>query len=79
MGVGVLLLDAFKGWLACFLCERFLLTGEAAASTMILLAGFAAVMGHNYTPWLGFKGGRESPLLLGFYCSGPQWVLVLLC
>ncbi len=57
-GVGVLLLDAFKGWLACFLCERFLLTGEAAASTMILLAGFAAVMGHNYTPGLGFKGGK---------------------
>ncbi len=58
LGVVVLLLDGFKGWLACFLCERFLLTGEAAASTMILLAGFAAVMGHNYTPWLGFKGGK---------------------
>ena len=57
-GLGVLLLDAFKGWLACFLCERFLLTGEVATSTMILFAGFAAVMGHNFTPWLGFKGGK---------------------
>ena len=71
--MGVLLLDAFKGWLACFLCERFLLTGEAAASTMILLAGFAAVMGHNYTPWLGFKGEGNRHFCWG-YCSGPQWV-----
>jgi glycerol-3-phosphate acyltransferase PlsY len=57
-GVLVLLLDGFKGWLACELALRFLAPGEGMVSPIALTAGLAAVMGHNYTPWLGFRGGK---------------------
>src|ERR1019366_7094572 len=25
---------------------------------LLVLCGLAAIIGHNYTPWLGFKGGK---------------------
>lgn len=31
---------------------------EAQMSTFGVIAGFAAVLGHMFTPWLGFKGGK---------------------
>jgi glycerol-3-phosphate acyltransferase PlsY len=36
------------------------LPGDASWTTQLLLVlcGLAAIIGHNYTPWLGFKGGK---------------------
>lgn len=28
------------------------------AQTLIILTGLAAILGHNYSPWIGFKGGK---------------------
>ena len=28
------------------------------AQTLVILAGLAAILGHNYCPWIGFKGGK---------------------
>jgi len=52
--------DFTKGFLALFLLRVFVFPGDASWTVELLLVscGIAAVMGHNYTPWLGFKGGK---------------------
>jgi glycerol-3-phosphate acyltransferase PlsY len=52
--------DFTKGFLALFLLRVFVFPGDASWSVELLLVscGLAAVVGHNYTPWLGFKGGK---------------------
>jgi glycerol-3-phosphate acyltransferase PlsY len=63
-GALVLLVDALKGWAAVQLAAPFILqsvagdTGPGVREAAALLAGFTAVLGHNYTCWLGFKGGK---------------------
>ncbi len=56
----VLLADMSKGMLAVFIA-RYLIGSEPA----LLLGGIAAIMGHNYSFFLGFKGGRGVATGLG--------------
>lgn len=54
-GIGVLLFDAFKG----FAASRFIVFGHSSdAETQHMIAGISAILGHNYTCWLKFKGGK---------------------
>ncbi len=55
-GAFVLLADALKGYIACRYAV-FPLQGPAMESHHIC-AGLAAILGHNYTCWLRFKGGK---------------------
>ena len=63
-GVFVLLADAAKGWLAVFLVAKWVANWffpDASALSrewFYLCAGMAAILGHNYTCWLHFKGGK---------------------
>jgi glycerol-3-phosphate acyltransferase PlsY len=61
-GIFVLLVDFLKGFLACWLVARlggrvFAGTG-ANAEILTIVAGVSAILGHNYTCWLKFKGGK---------------------
>jgi glycerol-3-phosphate acyltransferase PlsY len=51
--IAVLLLDAAKGFLPVFLL--LLLRSD---SVLASLAGALAVLGHCFSPWLGWKGGK---------------------
>lgn len=54
-GITVLLIDALKGFVAC----RFVAFGPSAPSEAHqMVAGLFAILGHNYTCWLRFKGGK---------------------
>jgi len=65
-GIPVFILDALKGLLPVLVCRHFggTLLPEAAPNRENLLAiasvvvGIATILGHNYTFWLGFKGGK---------------------
>ena len=63
-GVFVLLADAAKGWVAAFVVARWMSgwfypdAGLTAREWFALVAGLAAILGHNYTCWLYFKGGK---------------------
>ncbi len=50
--VAVLLLDALKGFIPTFLAARYL--GEIFAAVVAA----AAILGHCYSPWLKWKGGK---------------------
>ncbi len=63
-GVLVMLADALKGWLAVAVLSRlsanwFLSSSSASQhEAAAILAGLCAILGHNYTCWLRFKGGK---------------------
>ncbi len=65
-GIFVLTVDALKGFLACFfvgpLAYRLLvgpLEHDSATHEFLkITGGFLAILGHNYTCWLKFKGGK---------------------
>lgn len=60
LGILTLLLDILKGFLPVFLAKKAGL-GEGALSLMAL----AAVLGHVFTPWLKFLGGKGVATALG--------------
>jgi glycerol-3-phosphate acyltransferase PlsY len=52
--------DFLKGFLPLFLV-RTLCFPEGSSwlvALLLVICGLAAIIGHNYTPWLGFKGGK---------------------
>lgn len=61
--VATLLADAGKGALAVVLAG--LLFPDSAWAPA--LAGFAAILGHCFTPWLGFRGGKGVATMLGTF------------
>ncbi len=56
-----LLLDGLKGTLPVLLCECILQSGPTLGAFALL----AAVLGHCYTPWLKFKGGKGVATMFG--------------
>lgn len=54
IGIAVLIIDLFKGALAVVLVGYFF--GDAFVN--LGLATLGAVAGHNYSVWIGFRGGR---------------------
>ncbi|MFY7954465.1 MAG: glycerol-3-phosphate 1-O-acyltransferase PlsY [Armatimonadaceae bacterium] len=59
-GIVVLILDTLKGWLPVFLAERAGLTGDPVVGVALL-----AVLGHIYSPWVRFRGGKGVATTLG--------------
>lgn len=62
VGALVLAVDALKGYAACALlplAAEGVWSGAAAHEKWLrIVAGLAAILGHNFTCWLGFKGGK---------------------
>ena len=59
-GLPAFILDVLKGFLLLFLLRTLGYPGDSTWTVQLLLVvcGLAAIIGHNYTPWLGFKGGK---------------------
>jgi glycerol-3-phosphate acyltransferase PlsY len=91
-GSFVLIMDALKGYAACAWIAplvQYFIGAPSAGHTeyLLVVAGLCAVMGHNYTCWLWFKGGKGIATTAGvFGALVPEavlltvgvWVLVLL-
>ena len=91
IGIAVLLLDAFKGWFACvagaWLCTVLFSSGHAGLAAapdamppierLRVIAGVFAVLGHNYTCWLKFKGGKGISTTAGVYLALAPWPLLI--
>jgi len=76
LGLATFLIDMLKGcsavWLGAFLgtllAPTILLPREAQA-----IAALAAVLGHMFTPWLRFKGGKGVATGFGVFLAASPW------
>jgi glycerol-3-phosphate acyltransferase PlsY len=70
-GIFVLVMDGLKGYAACAWLEDWLTPLITVPSPDLelhqIIAGIAAVLGHNYTFWLWFKGGKGIATSGGVY------------
>jgi glycerol-3-phosphate acyltransferase PlsY len=70
MGVVVLLLDALKGAVPTWLGLEFLGIGSAVA------AAAAAFLGHLFSIYLGFRGGKGVATALGIFLVLSPWAAI---
>jgi acyl phosphate:glycerol-3-phosphate acyltransferase len=72
-GILTLLLDAAKGSAAVALTAR--VAGDS--STWMIVAGLCALVGHCYSVWLRFKGGKGVATAAGIFLVLSPWALFL--
>ena len=83
-GVLVLLGDALKGWAAVALVARLMAdwsypaAGPQAREWFRIVSGLAAILGHNYTWWLYFKGGKGIATSAGVLVALVPWALLII-
>ncbi len=95
LAILTLLLDALKGWAAVAFAHWYLLRATVADSdglyatyeklspeTVLILmavAALCAILGHMFTPWLGFEGGKGVATAVGAFAAiAPRALLVSL-
>jgi glycerol-3-phosphate acyltransferase PlsY len=71
--------DFLKGFLPLYLVRTlgFPENGSWSIALLLVLGGLAAIIGHNYTPWLGFKGGKGIATSAGVLGALMPWVLAV--
>jgi acyl phosphate:glycerol-3-phosphate acyltransferase len=76
-GALVFVLDFLKGFLPVMavLHLYFGYFGEAV-DVAAVLAGIGGILGHNYTPWLGFKGGKGIATSAGVLAGLIPWTFL---
>jgi glycerol-3-phosphate acyltransferase PlsY len=75
IGLSVLLIDVMKGYFAFKLSEN-LSDGDAVAC---LIAGVSAVLGHNFSIWINFYGGRGLATSLGVFLALNPILILIWC
>jgi acyl phosphate:glycerol-3-phosphate acyltransferase len=85
-GVVVLTVDFLKGFLACGLVPPLMLmmlglrdSGmDRLVEAMAVAGAVAAILGHNYTCWLRFKGGKGIATSAGVLTALVPWALLII-
>ena len=82
-GIAVIIIDIAKGWLAAGWLPGLNLSslGVAPASAeqtawLPAICGFAAIIGHCFPVWHGFRGGKGVATLVGAFAGFDAWLLL---
>lgn len=82
-GIAVFVIDIAKGWLAAAWLPSLDLAalGVAPATAeqvawLPALCGFAAILGHCFPVWHGFRGGKGVATLVGAFAGLDPWMLL---
>lgn len=67
--IPVLILDIAKGLLPVVFAAQF--------EAIPIMVGLGAILGHSFTPWLGFKGGKGVATTIGVILALIPWSLVV--
>ncbi|MEJ0086852.1 MAG: glycerol-3-phosphate 1-O-acyltransferase PlsY [Pseudomonadota bacterium] len=79
--IWVIVIDVAKGWIAAGLLPALVLPGvvpsaDALAAWLPAACGFAAIIGHVFPVWHGFRGGKGVATLVGAYAGIELFLLV---
>jgi len=86
-GIFVLVMDALKGRAACaylslfayeHVAPNYFVENVRLIVSLKVVAGIAAVLGHNYTCWLRFKGGKGIATSAGVLVALVPWALLII-
>ena len=73
----VFVLDVAKG-VAAVLLARLLFADDPLVEWAAAVAGFAAIVGHNWSVFIGFTGGRGVATSTGALAAMSPWTVVIL-
>jgi glycerol-3-phosphate acyltransferase PlsY len=72
LGIVTLLLDILKGFLPVFVAKKL-----GVSADLLALMALAAVLGHVFTPWLKFQGGKGVATALGvILATQASWIIL---
>lgn len=77
--IGVVLIDVGKGFIAARWIPLLKIGGAASLldpGLLIMACGFAAVLGHCYPVWHGFRGGKGAATAVGALIVIEPWLLL---
>jgi glycerol-3-phosphate acyltransferase PlsY len=80
IGLPVFALDVLKGWLPAWCAQHWFAAHGAEVewiTSAMIVAGAAAVMGHNFTFWLSGKGGKGIATSAGALLALAPWAVLV--
>ncbi|HEY5776513.1 MAG TPA: glycerol-3-phosphate 1-O-acyltransferase PlsY [Xanthomonadales bacterium] len=77
--LGVVVIDIGKGFIAAWLIPALEIGGSAPildTDLLVMACGFAAVVGHCFPVWHGFRGGKGAATAVGAIIFIEPWLLL---
>jgi glycerol-3-phosphate acyltransferase PlsY len=77
--IGVVVIDMGKGFIAAWWIPAMVFGGSAVISDnglLVMACGFAAVVGHCFPVWHGFRGGKGAATAVGALIVIEPWLLL---